>query len=91
MAASERANWKIEDIISGDKQLDFSKSFLPESLARVEPQTFLDSDVETRAFMPFANEEAKHIQLFNRFCRAADKSKFTFSNYKLLGFCSESP
>ena len=35
LAASERINWRVEDIIGGDKQLDFSKTFLPESLARV--------------------------------------------------------
>jgi hypothetical protein len=36
LAASERINWRIEDIIGGDRRLDFSKPFLPESLARVE-------------------------------------------------------
>lgn len=40
-AASERVNWRVEDIIGGDKRLDFGKRFLPESLARVEPLTFL--------------------------------------------------
>jgi hypothetical protein len=37
-------HWRIEDIIGGDKRLDFHKPFMPESLARVEPLTFLDSD-----------------------------------------------
>lgn len=41
LAASERVNWKVEDLIGGDKRLDFSKPFLPESLARVEPLDFL--------------------------------------------------
>ena len=41
LAKSERINWRIEDIIGGDKRLDFSKPFLPESLARVTGLTFL--------------------------------------------------
>ncbi|MBF2006111.1 MAG: hypothetical protein IGS49_11765 [Chlorogloeopsis fritschii C42_A2020_084] len=30
-----KVNWRIEDIIGGDKQLDFSSRFMPEVLARV--------------------------------------------------------
>ena len=41
LAASEAIHWKIEDIIGGEKRLDFSKPFMPETLARVEPLTFL--------------------------------------------------
>jgi hypothetical protein len=41
LAASERMRWGIEDVIGGNKKLDFTKSFLPESLARVEPLSFL--------------------------------------------------
>ena len=41
LAAAQKVNWRIEDIIGGDKRLDFSKSFMPESLARVEPLDFL--------------------------------------------------
>jgi hypothetical protein len=41
LAASQKVNWRIEDIIGGDKQLDFSKPFMPESLARVEGMDFL--------------------------------------------------
>ena len=40
-AASGRVNWKIEDLIGGDKKLDFSKPFMPESLAQVKKLTFL--------------------------------------------------
>ncbi|MCI0422402.1 MAG: OsmC family protein [Acidobacteria bacterium] len=43
LAASQKVNWRIEDIIGGDKQLDFSKPFMPESLARVEPLDFLSA------------------------------------------------
>ena len=41
LEASERIDWRVEDLIGGDKPLDFSKPFLPESFARVEPLTFL--------------------------------------------------
>lgn len=41
MAAANRINWQIEDVIGGNKRLDFKKPFLPESLARVEELTFL--------------------------------------------------
>ena len=34
LARAERINWRVEDLIGGDKSLDFSKPFLPESLAR---------------------------------------------------------
>ena len=36
LAASERIHWRVEDLIGDDKRLDFSRPFLPESLARVE-------------------------------------------------------
>lgn len=107
LETAQRIGWQIEDIIGGDKRLDFTKPFMPESLARVAPLTFLTSDeartlnqirgngylylfglVEefilpfvldharpilqgddwrTRAFLQFAGEEAKHIQLFKTF------------------------
>jgi hypothetical protein len=107
LVASQRINWRIEDIIGGDKQLDFFKPFMPESLARVENLYFLnddeklvlnqikghtylqifglveefilpfvmdhvrpsldDDDYRVRAFLQFASEEAKHIQLFKTF------------------------
>jgi hypothetical protein len=41
LAASQRINWHIEDIIGGNKQLDFTKPFMPESLAGVKPLSFL--------------------------------------------------
>jgi hypothetical protein len=41
LAASERIGWKIEDLIGGDKQLDFTKPFMPESLAQVKQLSFL--------------------------------------------------
>ena len=35
LGRAERINWRVEDIIGGDKTLDFSKPFMPENLARV--------------------------------------------------------
>lgn len=107
IVASQKVNWRIEDIIGGDKKLDFSKPFMPESLARVQGLSFLndkeklvlnqirghaylaifglaeefilpfvidhvrpslsDDDYRVRAFLQFASEEAKHIQLFKMF------------------------
>ncbi|MBL8186801.1 MAG: hypothetical protein JNK38_02270, partial [Acidobacteria bacterium] len=44
LAASQKVNWKIEDIIGGDKRLDFSKPFMPESLACVQAMDFLNAE-----------------------------------------------
>ena len=41
---SGRVNWQVEDIIGGDKRLDFSKRFLPEALVRVEEITCLNPE-----------------------------------------------
>jgi hypothetical protein len=41
LAASEKMRWTIQDVIKEDNKLDFSKPFLPESLARVESLSFL--------------------------------------------------
>lgn len=44
LAASEKIDWRIKDIIGGDKRLDFTKPFLPEGLARVEQLAFMTPD-----------------------------------------------
>jgi hypothetical protein len=107
LAASEKVNWTVEDLIGGEKRLDFSRPFLPESFARTAPAPGLSAaeklklnqirghdymcafglveefilpfvidhvrphlagdDHRVRAFLGFASEEAKHIQLFKRF------------------------
>jgi hypothetical protein len=41
LEASEQVNWRVEDLIGGDKRLDFSRPFMPETLARVEQLDFL--------------------------------------------------
>jgi len=110
LRASEKIHWRVEDLIGGDRQLDFSRPFLPEGLARTQELTFLSprerlvlnqirgheyltmfglveefilpfvmdharrdldgDDHRTRAFLTFAEEEAKHIHLFKEFRRA---------------------
>ena len=32
LSASERFSWRVEDLIGGERRLDFSKPLLPESL-----------------------------------------------------------
>jgi hypothetical protein len=44
LEASERINWRVEDIIGGEKRLDFSKPFMPESLAQVNGLAFLSPE-----------------------------------------------
>lgn len=41
---AERVAWRVEDLIGGDKTLDFSRPFLPESFARTGALTFLNPD-----------------------------------------------
>ena len=44
LEASERIGWRVEDIIGGEKRLDFTKPFMPESLAQVKQLSFLMPD-----------------------------------------------
>jgi hypothetical protein len=107
LGRAERITWRVEDIIGGDKKLDFMKPFMPESLARTSALEFLSArerlqlnhiranaylgifglveefilpfvvdfaradltgdSYQSRAFLEFANEEAKHIHLFRTF------------------------
>jgi hypothetical protein len=107
LAASDQVNWRVEDLVGPDKRLDFSRPFLPETLARVEALDFLTprdriklnqirghdylyifglveefilpfvldharpllhgDKFRVRAYLNFAAEEAKHIELFKRF------------------------
>lgn len=105
-----RVNWHIDDLIGSDLHLDFTKSFLPESLAGVKRISCLNEQEQrtlnqirgnsylhlfglveefivpaildhvksiglkapdaTQAFLHFAEEESKHIQLFRQFAEA---------------------
>jgi hypothetical protein len=42
LARAERITWRVEDLIGGDKRLDFSKPFMPETLARTAQLAFLN-------------------------------------------------
>ncbi len=44
LARSERVSWRVEDVIGGDKRLDFSKPFLPETFARTAGLNFLSAE-----------------------------------------------
>jgi hypothetical protein len=48
LAASEKINWRVEDIIGGTHRLDFSKPFMPESLARTAALDFLDAEARLK-------------------------------------------
>jgi len=41
LRASQRQNWKLDELIGSGWSLDFTRPFLPEGLARVAPLTFL--------------------------------------------------
>jgi hypothetical protein len=104
---AEKVNWRIEDIIGGDKKLDFARPFLPDSLVgaheisalgereklalnHIRGKTYLylfgfveefilpfvlehaqkavhGESARLRSLLAFAEEEAKHIDLFHRF------------------------
>ncbi len=110
--ASQKVNWKIEDVIDG-RTLDYTRPFLPESLAGVSGIRCLSDgeklklnqirgfsylylfglveeyilpsviehaegrvhgdDYEMRALLRFAEEEAKHIQLFKWFVKEFER------------------
>ncbi len=47
LTASERVQWKVEDLIGGEKKLDFTKPFMPEALAQVKQLSFLTAEEQT--------------------------------------------
>ena len=58
VAASEVIHWRIEDIIGGEKRLDFAKPFMPEALARVEELSFLDHEEKLVRFVASVGQDA---------------------------------
>ncbi|MBD1913421.1 hypothetical protein [Leptolyngbya sp. FACHB-16] len=110
---SQKVNWRVDDLIGPDKPLDFTKRFLPESLARVEELTCLNPKEQlilnhirgnsylhlfvlveafiipmvldqvkrmgyenifaAQALLGFAEEEGKHIHLFQQFAKAFEQ------------------
>lgn len=107
LKAAHRVSWCIEDIIGGEKRLDFTKPFMPETLAGIQniqclneqeklilnqirgnsylylfgvveefivplvldhvKQLGTEDIMAMQAFLCFAEEEGKHINLFRRF------------------------
>ena len=47
LGRAERITWRVEDLIGGERTLDFSKPFMPENLARTDALPFL-TDGEKR-------------------------------------------
>jgi len=41
---AERINWRVDELIGPDKRLDFSRPFMPESLARTAPMSSLSPE-----------------------------------------------
>ena len=52
LASSLRAQWKLDDVLREEQDLDFSRSFMPESLARTAAVTSLN---------PFEQRILNHI------------------------------
>jgi len=44
LTGAQKVNWRIEDIIGGEKRLDFNKPFMPENLAQVAGLGFLSEE-----------------------------------------------
>ena len=42
LKTSQRINWRVDDLVGGDKHFDFSKPFLPETFVRAERLAFLN-------------------------------------------------
>ena len=55
LEASRRANWRIDDIIGGEKKLDFTRTFLPETYVRSQD---LDSSTLASAFCSIISARA---------------------------------
>lgn len=44
LGSSLRANWKLDDVLRADQELEFSRNFMPESLARTKQLTSLTAE-----------------------------------------------
>lgn len=47
LAAARKVHWNVDDLIGGDRHLDFGRPFLPETLARVRGIDFLSPEEQT--------------------------------------------
>ena len=55
LASSLRAQWQLDDVLREDQELDFSRNFMPESLARTAA---LDAPEPVRAAHPQPDQRA---------------------------------
>ena len=59
LETSRRINWRVDDLIGGDKRLDFSRPFLPETFARTAPLTFLSAEEKLRLLADWQQDQAR--------------------------------
>lgn len=59
--SSERASWKLDDVLKADDRLDFTRPFMPEALARTEAAPGLTTD-ERRVLNQISGHE--YLSLF---------------------------
>ena len=60
LASSLRAQWQLDDVLRADQELDFSRNFLPESLARTARVQGLNAD-ERRALNQISAHQYLHL------------------------------
>jgi hypothetical protein len=96
LAASERIGWKVDDIIGGDKKLDFSKPFMPESLAQVKQLSFLTPEEQRTLNQIRGHEYLAMFGLVEEFILPSvvdhARPQLSGDDYRvraLLGFASE--
>lgn len=96
LETSQRVSWCIEDIIGGEKRLNFTKPFMPESLARVQGLSFLSADEQRVLNQVRGHEYLAMFGLVEEFILpfAVDHAREQLSgdDYRvraLLGFASE--
>src|SRR5918995_2141972 len=67
LAASERIGWQVDDLIGGDKRLDFTKPFMPESLAQIKQLSFLTPEEQVKLNQIRAHEYLSMFGLVEEF------------------------
>jgi hypothetical protein len=60
LASSLRAAWQLDDVLAEDQELDFSRSFMPEGLARTAELDMLGAD-ERRVLNQIAGNTYLHV------------------------------
>ncbi|QUD90170.1 hypothetical protein [Phenylobacterium montanum] len=63
---SHSVNWRVDDLIGGERRLDFSRPFLPETFARTEDLAFLSPDEKLKLNHIRAREYLALFELLER-------------------------